>query len=365
MAAHARFAPSAAHRWVNCPGSTSGLEGYEDESDEYATEGTAAHELLKHVLEERINPHDQAVMGAEYNGVRVSTAMADTIDRVSQGIFQLIDRTPYDMTLEERLHAHEIHEDCWGTGDVTLYSEARRHLYIIDYKNGAGIAVFAEFNEQMIIYADGKMSELELMGQPVERVTLVISQPNHRVHEDRVFDLWETTPDVIKSWRKRFQRAIRDGKTLKAGKWCRLCPKAGQCDVQDAWVNEVLPNQLHGEEDYPALSGSRTPEQLAEILDRKESVSHWFAAVYRLAYDSAKLGAPPPGYEIRPIKKHRVWIDQAAAEKELHSQYGDVIYEERELRSPAQMEKIKGTKGLVAKHTTRPTGGETLEKIKS
>ncbi len=361
MTWHARFAPSAASRWLHCPGSTANMEGYEDESDEYASEGTAMHSLLQHCLEAGLDPIEQHVMGESYCNVRVTLDMAEAVEKVVTGVRNFLINEPYELSLEERVYAPEIHEDCSGTLDIRLWSERKRHLKIIDFKGGAGIEVRAKDNEQLIIYADACITELELMGCDVERVDLIISQPRHRAHE-YVFDIWETDVATIKSWRKRFTKAIKDGKTLKAGKWCRLCPKSGNCAVQDAYVGEVMPDVP--ESQYDAWIVQRTPEQLAVILDRQESINHWFAACFKHAFDMAKLGQEIPGWEIVDISKHRVFLDKDAAEKELHARFGDVIYEEREMRSPAQLEKIKGARGIIQEHTYKPVGGQTLRRIK-
>ena len=54
---HARCSASAAHRWINCPGSVALSDQCPDPgSSSYADEGTVAHELaelkLRHVLHE-------------------------------------------------------------------------------------------------------------------------------------------------------------------------------------------------------------------------------------------------------------------------------------------------------------------------
>jgi Protein of unknown function (DUF2800) len=359
MADHARFAPSAAHRWANCPGSTLGLEGYSDVSDEYATEGTAAHALLKHCLDEGVDPFDQHLDGVRYNGVTVDADMAEVVGKVVDGIKDLMDREPYELTTEERVHAPAVHEDCWGTLDLSLYSERKQHLYIIDFKYGAGILVRASDNEQIAIYAEGKLTELRMLGCEVTRITLVICQPRHRLHE-YLFDLHEITPEQLAKEVKRLQRATRDGRTLKAGDWCRLCPKAGDCPTQDAAMERAVEYAI----DAPALpapvSRSRSAIETAGILDRADEIKAWLKAVEAYAFEEIKLGGTIPGYRLRDVTRHRQWVDKDEAEKQLHTAHGDVIYLPRELRSPAQMEKIKGSKNLVAALTTKPPAGQAL-----
>ncbi len=48
--AHARLSPSAAERWMTCPGSVKLSEAIQDRESQYAAEGTAAHELAEHIL---------------------------------------------------------------------------------------------------------------------------------------------------------------------------------------------------------------------------------------------------------------------------------------------------------------------------
>ncbi|MFN8993077.1 MAG: DUF2800 domain-containing protein, partial [Pseudomonadota bacterium] len=48
--AHARFSPSAAHRWLRCTGSLALCETVPPRTSEYADEGTAAHEVANRIV---------------------------------------------------------------------------------------------------------------------------------------------------------------------------------------------------------------------------------------------------------------------------------------------------------------------------
>src|SRR5688572_4731642 len=50
MGAHAKLAPSASHRWINCPGSIRMSAGEGSSETEYAAEGTCAHEIAAECL---------------------------------------------------------------------------------------------------------------------------------------------------------------------------------------------------------------------------------------------------------------------------------------------------------------------------
>lgn len=60
---HSRyFSPSAAHRWLHCPGSAILNAGAEDVSSAAAEEGTLAHEIAATALTDGIVEHDDVEM---------------------------------------------------------------------------------------------------------------------------------------------------------------------------------------------------------------------------------------------------------------------------------------------------------------
>lgn len=57
---HALLSASSAHRWLACPPSAVAAELYENESSDYAAEGTLAHEVAEQVA--------RAMLGGVANG---------------------------------------------------------------------------------------------------------------------------------------------------------------------------------------------------------------------------------------------------------------------------------------------------------
>jgi Protein of unknown function (DUF2800) len=55
---HALLAPSAAARWMACPGSVRFTEGRDDGGSIYSREGSAAHALARHCLESRTDARE-------------------------------------------------------------------------------------------------------------------------------------------------------------------------------------------------------------------------------------------------------------------------------------------------------------------
>lgn len=366
---HAKYAPSAAHRWINCPASLNSWTGEEGESSQAAEEGTAAHELFTHCMESGIDPMDQHLEGAVYNGFAVTYEMAETIGSVVAALHKRIEKEgpEAEVTFAEVIHIVDVHKtDCWGELDFSIYNPSTKHLYIMDLKYGAGTFVAAKENWQMLLYASGKVRELELLGDEVAKITLCISQPRHPEHR-YLFDMWEIDRESLKPFQQRARAATEDKTTLKAGSWCKFCPNKLGCETHVAYIAEALPDNAAEPAQFRETANALTMEQIKIVLDRESAVKSWFAMVRDHAQALIKLGGKATedalGYRITETIGHRKWKDKQEAEKELRAAFGDVIYEPLELRSPAQMEKIKGAKDIVKKHTHRPITGETLEKI--
>lgn len=54
MGQHALLSASSSHRWLACPPSARLCEQYEDQTSEYAAEGTAAHALCEYKLKKAL-----------------------------------------------------------------------------------------------------------------------------------------------------------------------------------------------------------------------------------------------------------------------------------------------------------------------
>ncbi len=50
MGKHALLSASASHKWLNCPPSARLCESYEDQTSDYAAEGSEAHSLCEYKL---------------------------------------------------------------------------------------------------------------------------------------------------------------------------------------------------------------------------------------------------------------------------------------------------------------------------
>jgi Protein of unknown function (DUF2800) len=66
-----------------------------------------------------------------------------------------------------------------------------------------------------------------------------------------------------------------------------------------------------------------------------------------------------PGVVVKDAVVHRRWSDQEAAEQLAQEQFGDDAFT-RALKSPAQIEKLKGGEGFVAVASYKPEAGKKV-----
>ncbi|MCX7283928.1 MAG: DUF2800 domain-containing protein [Novosphingobium sp.] len=237
MAAHAKLSPSGAKRWMACAGSLAMEAGTPDRGSEFADEGTAAHFLASECLE---GEHDAKfflgrnitvapdgttwaanLVAGTHGELRCFTADADMCREVQKYIDAVREAAQGgELHVEQRLPIFGgVIPDQFGTSDaVVLFPKL---LKCADLKFGRGVQVFAEENEQLMLYALGALDEFDLLGE-IEEVELIVHQPrlNH-------YDSWTCSVEHLRAFE---QRAIAAGKlALSLG----VVPATNEDDVDE------------------------------------------------------------------------------------------------------------------------------------
>lgn len=154
--AHAKLSPSAAERWMTCPGSIVLSDGMPQRTSAFAEEGTLAHEIAEKIL----NGWEPEGVDAEMlENVRVYTDYVQTL------------------AVENTLHVEtrvKCFPDLWGTADAVVWMPRRFELHVIDLKYGAGVPVEVANNLQLKIYA---LASMKTFGMAAQTVTTTIVQP--------------------------------------------------------------------------------------------------------------------------------------------------------------------------------------------
>ena len=226
MTGHARLSASAAHRWMNCPGSVKLSEGLPNPPSIHSATGTCAHSIAAECLEKPAAPVD--FLGEKFmvDGFEVvcDQEMVDAINLYLSEIesdAQPGDESWVEMPLLEPLA--KIDPDFGGTADYVRYRPAKNHLRVMDFKYGKGTYVKVEDNEQLMIYALGALLAVQ---RPATEVEVVIAQP--RFEKAAKVRPWKFPAAQLLDFTADLQEAAvlrrTDNAPLKTGNWCKFCP---------------------------------------------------------------------------------------------------------------------------------------------
>lgn len=354
--AHATLSPSAAHRWMNCPGSVWLCKDIPNETSVYAEEGTRAHAKAEEIIKNMIRGESAptVIEGFPELGVYIRYAK------------QLME-DGYDLFVETRVPLRGItgEEDAHGTSD--LVAVKGNDIKIVDLKWGAGVPVSAEENIQLMIYALGAMDLLSFLG-PFETAEIVIVQPRVASATGGV-DAWQTTIAHLEEVREKVSKAAAvateqlNEKTpptyCPGSKTCRWCRAHGVCSAYAKKVSDTVGAQFPIVEEKPIL----TPEQRVAIYEQLADVRAWTEQFEAKLLEDALNGQKFPGLKLVLGRAGaRKWKDEQTADDILTGL--SVSTEERykrKLISPTDAEKLFKA-GLISeegwaalkKETVRP-----------
>ncbi len=379
--AHARLAPSAAHRWMECPGSVRMSAGIESKSSTYAAEGTAAHELAALCLTKdydaveflgwRVdtNTSEKWRPGSEHpvaDGVTVFEVDEEMVEGVQLYLdtVRSLKKGQYELDVEQRLDMTHIHNGIYGTGDAVVYQVDAGVLHVVDLKYGKGVAVEPTENPQLMLYGAGAARRYH--NRVLNEVVLHIVQPR-APHANGPVRSWATDPLSLMEFEDVLSRAALHTEQLDAplvaGDWCRFCPALPTCPAAREKAIAVAQSEFTEAAPTPeTLSG----EQLAEVLAQAEFIGNWVKAVQAYAHAEAVAGRTPTGFKLVPKRATRKWKDVTDAADALFHVYeidNDSLYTEPELKSPAQVEKAIGKKRFAtieADLVTKVSSGSNL-----
>ena len=364
---HALFAPSAAHRWLHCPGSVAANADRVDTGSVFAREGTFAHAIAARALDSGGSAFDYIGDTAKSFPDLVadgSLLVADGLIWSDEDAEQLQVYLDYvrdlmllcdDHAIEKRVR---VDDHVYGTADLLLWDGDT--LHVVDLKWGRGVRVTAEDNPQLAVYALG--ASMDPDRPPYSKVRAHIVQP--RVAGG--VTSWDTTRADLMAWHlTTVQPAVVAGlepdAPRAAGDWCQFCAAAGTCPAvrqQALAVAQSTFADLGTSE--PPDPATLSPQALGDLLNRLPMLDDWITSVRAYAHRQAEAGVTPAGWKLVQKIGNRDWLDDAAAEHALRERGVDPMV--RKLVSPAQAEKLLGPalKRIVQPLTTRPLRGTAL-----
>ena len=365
MSGHALLSPSAAHRWLNCTPAPRLEATFPDNTSEYAEEGTLAHSLCEISAKKKF----KNIKSAEYtrtvkklkkdplwNDEMISTAEI-YVEHLAERAMQF-EHEPY-IAFEVGVDISDYVPESFGRCDCVMLGGDT--LVIRDYKHGKGVPVSAESNPQMMLYALGALKLYRpLFGEAIKNVDIGIDQP--RIDS---YDVWLCSVEELLAWGESIkptaQKAFMGLGEYKAGSWCRFCRANGVCKAQAS-------QQIGAFDDFAAMVNKSTdlltPEQVAEVLTKGETLVEWYKTVKAKALESILSGTQIPGYKAVEGRSVRAWSDQDKALEKLTASGIDraAIYDSVP-KTLAQIEKMLGkTKfgELVGEFVIKPPGAPAL-----
>lgn len=348
--AHALLSASSAARWLACPPSAVAAAAYPRQESEYAQEGTLAHEVAECIANDSIDKADAAKL---LDLPEVTDEMLDCARGYSDYIQELLTTDDAVVLFEQRVDFSPWVPDGFGTCDcVILQGET---MDIIDYKYGKGVAVSAERNPQMMLYALGALNDFGV-AYDVQHVRMHIYQPrinNISTYETTVADLIAWGDETVKPTAERAAKGKGD---YKPGEHCRFCPHAGKCRELTKVCTEYV-----GKMKVSCLA----PWEIADVLQMEPTVSIWLKRVKEQALTTMMEGGEIPGYKVVAGRGSRSWADELEVAAELEKQgFSRDQYTETKILSVAQMEKALGGKKkfneLIGGHVLSVEGSPTI-----
>lgn len=358
---HAVLSPSASERWISCPASVRMAEKVPEAPDSpYAAEGTAAHALGELRLRWYLHRINDRQYVDELTQWMIDNAQYDYDEMVQHigAYVALVDERrkthPNTAVLVEQNVQTGIPQ-CSGTADVILVSPT--HVEIIDLKYGAGVAVHAEGNSQLRLYAVGALEEYgDVLGTPTD-VYMTVFQP--RIGDGHA-DTAHMTADDLRAWRDSLrpmaQVALGDDAPFgPSDEACRWCPASGRCAAQLEWVT-----QRDFGDDPDVLS----PEELAEALAQVPAIQQWLNALEVVALRTVySEGKSIPGFKVVMSGGQRYVSDPGGLRDELTAlKYDEADFITEKVVGIGELEKLVGRKNFdsvlgafIGKTTGKPS----------
>ena len=366
MSQHSLFAPSAAVRWLNCPGSMAFPENQEQGgSSTFADDGTASHEWAAFCLKEQKDGENIIGYAQILNDVTYwvdetrASFIQQYLDDVRRRALGGVLFVEYKVDLSNYLG-----EGQGGTADAVIYQPNTKTLTIEDLKYGTGEKVDAKDNPQLMLYALGMLADVQLMGYDVEQVTLVICQP--RLGH---IDEWTLIVPALMEFAEKATFAAECAKTaimhgnfqtvqaayLSPGdKQCRWCRAKHKCPALEKFVKDQVRCDFETIAAIPPTA-PRDTAKLATAYNAVPLIEDWCRAVRSELGKLVAEGQKVIGPDSKPYKfvegrgAGRAWTDKEAAEALLVGQIGPKAYKPQEIITAPVAAKLldkKATKAL-------------------
>lgn len=353
MGKHALLSASSSHRWISCPPSARLCENCEDQSSEFAKQGTDAHSLCQYKVEsalemdtadpiESLNFYDEEMeCCAESYASYVMEQRAKTMERCTDPV----------VLVEQKLDFSKYVPEGFGTGDCVIIADGT--LSVIDYKHGKGILVEAEKNPQMLCYALGALELFDGI-YDIDTVSMTIFQPrreNVSTYTVTKEELLQWAADVLIP---RAKLAYAGEGEFMAGEHCQFCKVKATCRKRAKYNLELARYDFE-------MPATLEDEEIETILAKADDLAAWVSDIKEFALQSAVSGKEWTGWKLVEGRSNRKYTDESAV-AEAVTAAGFNPYEQKLLGITA-MTSVLGKKqfeNILGSLTYKPQGKATL-----
>lgn len=317
--AHSSVGGSSAKRVLNCPASVKLCEEWpkRDETDA-AAEGSCCHEAIDLIMQGKTEK-DTDVIGVTFNKrvmtrelfeetVEPALEQFDKLDKELGGIDFLNEAKVvfpgiFSPVYDEDHNIVGMTKESTAFGTVDIVGTAKDRSIVLDWKFGAGVAVEAENNAQLLYYAYAAANSPATARffdrhKPIE---VYIVQPRSR--EGDTFTRWITSWVQLEAFALELRNAVEEAygpdPHYALGEWCKWCNGQPGCDLYN--------NRVHTTR---ALSPDEVRERIAEYLPYADDMIAWGENIKKLAHQLLENGASIPGYKLVRKRPTRQWKDE-------------------------------------------------------
>ncbi len=357
--AHAKCSPSAAERWLHCTAAPNYETQFPDEpASVYASEGTLAHEFAELFARRIFSKVTTRTFNSRLKKLQAKEQYSPEMERTAQFYAEYLFRKASEFAAVPHL-ALEVGVDIgtyvpqgFGRCDCVLIGGDA--LHITDYKHGAGVAVSAEGNPQMRLYALGALERYRIAYPTISRVSMAIVQP--RITEDISED--SMTAAELLQWGAEIQPLAKEAYegpgTFAPGEWCRWCKGRAVCRAR---ADHYLALEQK-------LTTALSDEEVGDALKRGAGLSAWLSDLQGYALKTILDGGEIAGWKVVEGRSVRRFNDLDGALKVFEAEgYDDALLFDRKPKSLTELEKLMGKKVFAEKCAAfieKPPGKPTL-----
>lgn len=367
-AAHAFLAPSAAARWVVCPGSALMESRFPEAGDKAAAEeGTAAHWVFGQLWEGWAA--DVLVQGDKApNGVPVTREMCEAAQLLVDDIRAVIRAAlgPVTPVIEQRVAIPRVHAANWGTPDVRLWVPdpftGRLTLYVWDFKYGHK-HVDAFENWQLIDYTAGILDEARDR-VPEDRITCVLRVVQPRsYHRDGPVREWRVEAKDLANYVFRLQGAAEEAMQpvpvlVPTPDACENCNARHACEAlqRAAYRGMDIARQAQADELTPAALGL----ELRYLTDAQKLMTARITGLQAQAESLIRQAVPVPHWKFEAAGSRLKWLKPDREVIALGEMLGLKLAKDPEPITPTQAKNAGFPPALLGAYAAAPSGAMKL-----